>query len=187
MGSCRSRYGPFLRIIEAEAMIMVKRTEPKDLKANFFTLLSQRWALLTVADGEGCNPMTVSWGGVGILWNKPVATVYVRPQRYTRGLMDKENYFSLTFLSEELHDVAAFCGSKSGREVDKVKECGLTVMGDEKAPYFAQGELTLICRKLYQQDMTGESFVDPAVDEKNYPGKDYHRMYVGEIVAVLEK
>ena len=166
---------------------MFQKVDPKALDSNFFSLLSDRWALLTVADGEGCNPMTVSWGGTGILWNRPVATVYVRPQRYTKGLMDTEQYFSLTFLPEELHDAAALCGSKSGRDIDKVKECGLTVMKDEKAPYFAQGELTFICRKLYEQDMKSECFVDPAVEEKNYPGKDYHRMYVGEIVAVLEK
>ncbi len=165
----------------------MKKVALKDLNMNLPQLLEQRWALLTAADGEGCNPMTVSWGGIGRLWNLPVVTVYVRPQRYTKGLMDAEQYFSLAFLPEELHDVMALCGSKSGRDMDKGKECGLTVMTDEKAPYFAQGELTFICRKLYEQDMTGQCFVDPAVEEKNYPGKDYHRMYVGEIVAILEK
>ena len=165
----------------------MKKIELKDLNRNLPELLEKRWALLTVADGEGCNPMTVSWGGVGRLWNLPVVTVYVRPQRYTKGLMDAGDYFSLTFLPEERHDAVAFCGAKSGRDTDKVKECGLTVLEDEKAPYFAQGELTFICRKVYEQDMAGECFVDAAVDAKNYPGKDYHRMYVGEIVAVLEK
>lgn len=164
---------------------MPRKLEIKDLDANFFTLLNDRWALLTAADGEGCNPMTVSWGGTGILWGKPVATVYVRPQRYTKGLMDREEYFSLSFLPEDRHDVVALCGSKSGRDVDKVKECGLTVLKDEKVPYFAEAELTLICRKVYQQDLKGECFTDPEVDRKNYPKKDYHRMYIGEIVAAL--
>lgn len=165
----------------------MEKIAPKALDANLTALLEDRWGLLTVADGEGCNPMTVSWGGVGRLWNLPVVTVYVRPQRYTRGLMDAQQYFSLTFLPEERHDAAALCGSQSGRDIDKVKECGLTVLKDEKAPYFAEGELTFICRKLYEQDMTAEGFVDKSVDEKNYPGKDYHRMYVGEILAVLKK
>ncbi len=165
----------------------MKKVELKDLNENIPQLLEKRWALLTAADGEGCNPMTVSWGGIGRLWNLPVVTVYVRPQRYTKGLMDAQPYFSLTFLPEELHDAAALCGAKSGRDVDKVKECGLTVMKDEKAPYFAQGELTFICRKLYEQDMAGECFTDPTVEEKNYPGKDYHRMYVGEILTILKK
>jgi flavin reductase (DIM6/NTAB) family NADH-FMN oxidoreductase RutF len=71
--------------------------------------------------------------------------------------------------------------------VDKVKECGLTVCTDQPAPYFAQAELTLICRKLYAQDFDPACFVDESLDGKNYPGKDYHRMYIGEIVAVLKK
>ena len=165
----------------------MKKLDMKDLKVNLPAMLEDRWALLTAADGEGCNPMTVSWGSVGRLWNMPVVTVYVRPQRYTKGLMDAAQYFSLTFLPEEMHDAAAFCGAKSGRDTDKVKECGLTVLKDEKAPYFAEGELTFICRKVYEQDMAGENFTDPAVEARNYPGKDYHRMYVGEIVAVLGK
>lgn len=166
---------------------MLRPVDPKTLDANFFSLLADRWGLLTAADGAGCNPMTVSWGGAGILWNKPVITVYVRPQRYTRGLMDAEQYFSLSFLPEELHDAAVLCGAKSGRDVDKVKETSLTVMSDREAPYFAEAELTLICRKLYAQDLDPACFVDKAVDEKNYPTKDYHRMYIGEIVAVLKR
>ena len=86
-----------------------------------------------------------------------------------------------------MHAAAVLCGSKSGRDTDKVKACGLTVLHDEKAPYFAQGELTFICRKIYAQDMAGECFTDPAVDAMDYPQKDYHRMYIGEIVAVLTK
>ena len=165
----------------------MRKIDLYDLSFNPTQLLEKRWALLTVADGEGCNPMTVSWGGVGRLWNLPVVTVYVRPQRYTKGLMDKEEYFSLTFLPEEMHDAVVLCGAKSGRDTDKVKECGLTVLADEKAPYFAEGELTFICRKVYQQDMKGECFTDPTVDGKNYPNKDYHTLYVGEIVGVLQK
>lgn len=163
----------------------MKKIDPKALKENFFSLLDDRWALLTVADGEGCNPMTVSWGGTGILWNEPVATVYVRPQRYTRGLIDREKYFSLSFLPEDRREALRLCGSKSGRDMDKVKACGLTVMGDLSAPYFAEAELVLVCRKLYEQDFDPACFVDKSLDEKNYPGKDYHRMYIGQIETAL--
>ena len=166
---------------------MLQAMDPKALDANFFSLLDDRWGILTVKTDTGCNPMTVSWGGAGILWNKPVATVYVRPQRFTFGPMNEESYFSLSFLPQELHDAAAFCGSKSGRDMDKVKECGLTLLEDQPAPYFAEGELTLICKKLYQQDLREDCFVDEAVIGANYPGKDYHRMYIGEIIAVLKK
>mgnify|MGYP004514894697 CR=1 FL=1 len=165
----------------------MEKIEVKDLDVNFFSLLNQRWGLLTAADGEGCNPMTVSWGGVGMLWNLPVATVYVRPQRYTHGLMEHEKYFSLSFMPEDRHDVVALCGAKSGLDSNKVKECRLTVCSDQPAPYFAEAELTLICRKLYAQDFDPACFVDKALDGKNYPGKDYHRMYIGAIEAVLKK
>lgn len=165
----------------------MKKIDPKTLKENFFSLLDDRWALLTAADGAGCNPMTVSWGGTGILWNRPVATVYVRPQRYTKGLLDREKYFSLSFFSEDQREALRLCGAKSGRDIYKVKACGLTVVEDLSAPYFAQAELVLVCRKLYEQDFDPACFVDQSLDEKNYPGKDYHRMYIGEIEAVLQK
>lgn len=166
---------------------MFEKLDPKQLDANFFSLLDDRWGLLTAADGEGCNPMTVSWGGAGILWNKPVVTVYVRPQRYTYKLMEAEQYFSLSFLPEKFRAAMTLCGTKSGRDMDKVKECNLTQIKDQPAPYFGEAELTLICRKLYAQDLDPACFVDGTVDEKNYPGKDYHRMYIGEIETVLVK
>lgn len=166
---------------------MFQTLDPKELNVNFFSLLSGRWGLVTAADGEGCNPMTVSWGGTGILWNKPVCTVYIRPQRYTFGLMEKNSHYSLSFLPEDRHDAVVLCGSKSGRDLDKVKACGLTVCGDQNAPYFQEAELVLICRKLYAQDLSPDCFVDGSLDGANYPKHDYHRMYIGEIETVLKK
>jgi len=165
---------------------MLKTIALKELDANFYALLEDRWGVVTAA-GEKVNPMTVSWGGVGRLWNKPVCTVYLRPQRFTFGLMNDAKYFSLSFFPEDRHDVVVLCGSKSGRETDKVKEYGLTVMEDQAAPYFAESDLVLICRKLYVQDFDPACFADGTLDEKNYPGKDYHRMYIGEIQTVLKK
>ena len=81
---------------------MFKSIDPKALDANFFSLLDDRWGILTVKTDTGCNPMTVSWGGTGILWGKPVVTVYVRPQRFTFGPMNEEEYFSLSFLPENV-------------------------------------------------------------------------------------
>lgn len=165
---------------------MLHQVEIKGLKEDFNTLLGERWGLLTAA-GKPVNPMTVGWGQVGRLWGLPVCTVYVRPQRFTRGLIDSAKYFSLSFLPEDKHQVVALCGSKSGRDTDKVKECGLTVMNDLAAPYYAEAELVLVCRKLYEQDMDAGCFTDKELDGKVYPQKDYHRMYVGQIEAVLKQ
>ena len=89
-------------------------------------MLADRWALVTAADGETANPMTVSWGGLGVIWSKPVATIYIRPQRYTHDLLEKEDTFTVSFYGEEQRDALMLCGTKSGRDVDKFAQLGLT-------------------------------------------------------------
>ena len=166
---------------------MFEKIDAKELKDNVFSLIGERWLLITAGTAEKCNTMTASWGGLGVLWGKNCATCYVRPQRYTKEFLDREEYFTLAVLSEEKREVLRLCGSKSGREVDKVKECGFTVKAARcGAPYFEEAELVLVCRKRYVQDM------DPAqipqdVKETYYAQQDYHTMYVGEIVEVLRK
>lgn len=166
---------------------MFRSVDPKQLNQNFFSAIGERWMLITAGSAERCNTMTASWGGIGILWGGPVATCYIRPQRYTKEFVDCEEYFTLAFFGEEYRKVLSLCGSKSGREVDKVRECGFTVKTVScGAPYFEQADLVLVCRKRFAQDM------DPAnipqdIKEKWYPEKDYHTMYIGEIVEVLEK
>ena len=152
----------------------------------FFPSIGDQWMLVTAGEPAYCNTMTASWGGLGILWGKPMAAIYVRPQRYTYEFVEKNDYFSLCFFSEEYRAALALCGSKSGREVDKIKECNFTVIeGIGKTPYFAQAELALICRKTYWQDLDPAHFLDPEVDGKWYHG-DYHRMYFGEIAEVYQ-
>ncbi len=159
---------------------MVK-TDPKTLKENIFSLIGDEWMLIT-AGGEVVNTMTASWGGLGILWGEPCATVYIRPQRYTKEFVDREEYFTLSFFAPEYKKQLSLCGSKSGRDVDKVSECGFTLARTQQgAPYFEQARLVLVCRKLYVQEMDGAAM--PAeVREKWYPQQDYHTMYIGQIV-----
>ena len=142
--------------------------------------------LITAGTAEHCNTMTASWGGLGVLWGAPAATCYIRPQRYTKEFVDREEYFTLSFFGEEWRKALSLCGSKSGREVDKVKECGFTVKtADCGAPYFEEASLVLVCRKRFAQEMDPNLMPD-AVKEKWYPEKDYHTMYIGEIVQALE-
>ena len=161
---------------------MFQRIDPRQLKDNVFSLIGDQWMLVTAGTEEACNTMTASWGGLGVLWGAPAATCYIRPQRYTKEFMDREEYFTLAFFDETYRKALSLCGSKSGREVDKVKECGFTVRTAAcGAPYFEQARLVLVCRKRFVQEM------DPAcipqdVKEKWYPEKDYHTMYSGEIV-----
>lgn len=158
---------------------------PKEIKGNPFALLDSDWGLLSCQSGGKSNAMTVSWGGLGVLWNKAVATVYVRPTRYTFELLEEETYFSLCFFGSEQKDALKLCGSKSGREMDKIRAAGLTEVSDV-APYFEEATLVLLCKKIYTDCIKPEYFLEEAIDG-NYPKKDYHKIYVGEIVKVLEK
>ena len=165
---------------------MFTRIDPKALEGNVFSMIGEQWMLITAGTPERCNTMTASWGGLGILWNKCVATCYIRPQRYTKEFVDREEYFTLAFFGEEHRKALALCGSKSGREVDKAAECGFTVAaGAGNAPYFEQAELVLVCRKLFRQTMDEGCFLDKSLIEKHYPGGDFPVTYVGEIVECL--
>lgn len=167
---------------------MFEKMDPKALADNVFSMIGDQWMLITAGTGDSCNTMTASWGGLGVIWNKNVATCYIRPQRYTREFVDREDTFTLAFFGEEYRKALALCGAKSGRDIDKVKECGFTVAATESgAPYFAEADLVLVCKKLYVGDIDPDGFMDTALCEKNYPNKDYHKMYIGEIVEVLKK
>ena len=156
------------------------------LKDNPCTLIGKDWMLVTAGTEEKYNTMTASWGGVGFLWNKNVAFTFIRPQRYTLEFVDQNEYYTLSFYGEEMRKALSFCGSKSGRDYDKARETGLVPVFDEKAPYFEQARLVLVCRKLYKQDFSPACFIDQSLDS-NYKDKDYHKMFIGEIVKVLVK
>ena len=165
---------------------MFQKADPKTLDLNPFSAIGGQWMLITAGTPENCNTMTASWGGLGVLWGVPMATVYIRPQRYTKQFVDENEYFTLSFFSEDYRPQLNLCGTKSGRDMDKVKECGFTVAaGEGNAPYFEQAELVLVCRKRMSVPMD-EAAMPEDVKTKWYKG-DYHEMYWGEIVEALKK
>jgi flavin reductase (DIM6/NTAB) family NADH-FMN oxidoreductase RutF len=160
---------------------------PENIKDNPFDIIGKGWFLLTAGDLNSYNTMTAAWGGFGVLWHKDVCTVFVRPNRYTYEFMEKNDTFSLSFFEEKYKKTLNFCGNNSGRDVDKASETGLTPAGsDNNTVYFKESRLFIICKKLYFQDILPGNFLDPAID-KLYPQKDYHRMYVGEILNAYIK
>ena len=164
-----------------------KTIAPTEITDNIFRLIGKDWALVTAGSSESFNTMTVSWGGAGIMWNKPVTFTFIRPQRYTFGFLEKNGLFSMSFFDEDFRRALQICGTKSGRDTDKVKETGLTpAFTEEGVPYFEEARLVLVCKKLYAQDLNEDSIIVDAV-KGNYNGDDYHRMYVSEIVSVLKK
>ena len=163
---------------------MFLKIDPKSLDLNAFSAIGEQWMLITAGTKDRCNTMTASWGALGVLWGAPMATVYIRPQRYTKQFVDENEYFTLSFFPEQYRQQLSLCGTKSGREVDKVKECGFTVAeGEGGAPYFEQAELVLVCRKRMAVPMDPAAMPED-VKEKWYEG-DYHTMYWGEIVEAL--
>lgn len=153
---------------------------------NALKLIGKDWMLITVKDGEGANAMTASWGCMGVLWNKPVAVCFIRPQRYTYGLAENEERMSLAFFGEGYREALSLCGSKSGRDCDKLSLAGLTVSDVDGVPVIDQASTVIIGKKLYADDLKEDNFVDKAMLD-NYKSKDFHRIYVLEIQKVLIK
>ena len=170
------------------AMSVFTKIKPEDIADNPFRLIGKDWGLVTAGTKDSFNTMTVSWGGVGIMWNKPVAYTFIRPQRYTFEFLEKNDYFTLSFYGEEYRKALSFCGTKSGRDCDKPAETGLTAAFTENGvPYFEQARLVLVCKKLYAQDMNSESVIDGDTVLKNYGSDDWHRMYVNMLVEEIEQ
>lgn len=164
---------------------MFKEINFRDVKENVISLLADDWGLVTAGSSEKFNTMTVSWGAVGELWGKDMATVYIRPQRYTEEFLNVNDYFTLSFYPKDKKAIHSVCGSKSGRDVDKAKEAGLTPVFNEKAPYFEEAKLVLICKKAAKAKFEPEQFIDNTIEDKWYEAKDFHYIYYGEIEKVL--
>ena len=164
-----------------------KEISALEIAENPFKLIGSDWALVTCGDKTAFNTMTVSWGGAGIMWNKPVTFTFIRPQRYTYDFTEKNSFFTMSFFDEKYRAALRFCGTKSGRDVDKVAETGLTpAFTEDGVPYFEEAKLVLVCKKLYAQQLCSENVVEDFVYGQ-YSGDDYHKMYISEIVKVLSK
>lgn len=160
--------------------------KPERLHENPFQIIGQEWMLVTAGTLEAFNTMTASWGGMGVLWNRPVTFAFVRPQRYTFQFMNRADTFTLSFFERRYREALTLCGTQSGRNVDKMAATGLRPI--EAAPdaiTFAQARLVFVCRKLYAQDLEGGAFTVPEVDAEVYPHHDYHRLFIGEILTAL--
>lgn len=165
----------------------MNKIDIKQLQGNAVSMFDDKWCLIAAGNKDSYNTMTASWGAMGELWNKDVCFIFIRPQRYTLEFTEREEYFTLSFFGEEYKKALAFCGRNSGRDFDKAKETGLTPMEVDGSMSFEESETVIVCKKLFYQDIDPEGFIDKAIDGVCYPEKDYHRMYVGEVVACYKK
>lgn len=159
------------------------RIKPEDIQDNIFKLIGKDWMLITAGNLQRYNTMTASWGFMGILWNKPIAVCFIRPQRFTLEFVEKSPYYTLSFFSDEYHKALQFCGDNSGRDHDKAKETGLIpIRTSLNNITFSQARLVLECKKLYSGSIKEENFVMKELINKNYPQKDFHRYFFGEVI-----
>lgn len=164
-----------------------KKTDISSLSFNPFNSIGKKWMLVTAGNSEKFNTMTASWGQMGVLWNKNVATCYIRPNRFTYQFIENDEYFSLSFLGEEFRKALQICGSKSGRDCDKIKEAGLTPVNIENCMAFDEADTVIICRKLYSQELSTDKFIKPENAGSFYEKEPVHIQYIAEIVAVYVK
>ena len=157
--------------------------KPTEITDNVFKLLDKDWMLVTAGSMDDFNTMTASWGHLGILWHMPIAIAYIRPQRYTFEFANRFEDYTLSFFTEAYRPALQLCGSKSGRDCDKMAETGLTpIQTDRGNVIYQEARLVLECRKVYEDDIKKNNFLDHEIIRKNYPKEDFHRFYMGEIV-----
>ena len=166
---------------------MFKSIDPKQLNENVFSLIGDKWMLITAGTKENCNTMTASWGGLGVLWSENVGFVFIRPQRYTRELVDQADRFTLSFFDGAYKKELGVLGKRSGRDGDKIADVGFTVRDFDGAPAFEQASLVLVMKKLYRDTIKSECFIEKNADTQHYPDKDYHIMYIGRVEAAYRR
>lgn len=165
---------------------MFAKISPKEISENPIKLIGQDWMLISAGSPEKFNSMTASWGGIGFMWNKPVAFAVIRPTRYTFEFVESRKRFTLSFFSQNYKKALGIFGSKSGRDCDKVAESGLTPFFTESgAPAYEEAKLILDCSAIYSQTLDESAFLDSEALKKWYSSDPLHKLYVAEINDVL--
>lgn len=157
------------------------------LEMNPFTKIGKEWALVTAGSKARANTMTVSWGGVGVLWGKNVTYIFIRESRYTKELIDAGEFFSLSFFDEQYKNSLSYCGSHTGKDNNKFEEAGLTPAFRHSIPYPDEANLVILCKKMAAVPITEDTFLEKDIMNKWYSDKDMHTMYVGEIIEVMAR
>ena len=165
---------------------MFKTISVGELQQNPFSM-SFNWALLGASFQGETNAMTISWGFTGFMWEKHAAMAFVRPQRHTQHIIHGADTFSLSFFDESFKKELGYMGSKSGANEDKIAQSGLKMSIIQNTPVFEDAKLVLICKKLYMGRIEKEGFWDKSIPKDIYPNKDFHHIYVGEQITILQK
>ena len=165
----------------------MKEINIRDLNKSAVKMISDEWALLTAGNKESFNTMTVSWGGIGELWGKDVAFVFVRPQRYTKEFIDREGKMTLSFFDGEYKKEMGLCGKKSGRDIDKFKETGLTPEFTDGTVYIKEAANVLVLKTIAVTEIKADDILQKEIIPDCYENGDFHKVYICEILKTLQK
>lgn len=167
-----------------------KKIEPKMIEGNVIAAFDNGWGLVTAGTTDSYNTMTISWGQMGCLWNRPVCTVYIRPCRHTYQFTEAQDRFTVSLFDKETcREPLMVLGSKSGRDMDKMHDSGLTPALFDGCIGYEEAKYVLVVKKLYDQQFDA-SLVPAEVRTTNYKGvadDDLHRQYICLIEAVYTK
>lgn len=162
---------------------MIKEIKYNQYAEKAIEVISNGAFLTTAVDGE-VNTMTIGWGSIGCVWGKPIFLVMVRPSRHTYQLIQKSNEFTVSVPLNDMKKALALCGTKSGRDLNKLAAAGLGTLPGQKisTPVIAGCGLHYECKIVYKQTMTNKN-LSPEIDAVKYSTEGYHTMYFGEILA----
>lgn len=164
---------------------MLKEISFDSFNEHVFHLLAKEWFLITAGDSQ-INTMTANWGGLGYLWNQPVAFIFIRPQRYTKQFVDQNERLTLSFFSKEYQKQLGYLGRVSGQDEDKISISGLTPIKVNDVPSFDEARIVMVARKCYQEELKASS-MDQTLLDKMYPERDLHTMYVVSLEHIYIK
>ena len=156
-------------------------------QAEFTDRIGGDWALVTAGTEEsGWNTMTIGWGSAGVLWGRPILTVFVHPSRFTQHLLVENDYFTVQLFDNEHKRDLGILGSKSGRDGDKVSQTSLTPKAIEHGMTFEEATTTFVCKKILTHQLKPE---DAPQDFLNRSAvlyaTDAHTVFMGEVIEVL--
>lgn len=176
------------RVPQNEKADAFQEIDPREIDINPVKLFADDWCALAAGNSQEMNLMTIAWGGIGQLWSKPVATVYVSSSRYTYQFMEDNEYFTITHFPEEMRSELQYLGTVSGRDEDKVKGAGLTPLFTESgSPYFAEADLVIECKKIYSEQFQPDLLPVDQLKWYQESGTGIHVAYYGEILHVWRK
>ncbi len=178
---------PVSQPVQQSGLEGYRKISPEEIEGNFIKMVGKEWMLITAGNSGKFNMMTASWGGIGVLYNRPVAICFINPARYTYSIMEKGDTYTLTFYPDNCRKALEYCGTKSGRDEDKVKGSGLTpVQTENGAMAFSQATMIIECRKLVSQSISLDA-INNAQEREKRAMQPMHKMYIGEILNVWVK